>query len=224
MENEKSRSLVYSIYLYLIKSLGPQGWWPAKTPLEMVIGAILTQNTAWTNVEKAIRNLKRKRWINAAVLHKRSHSELAQTIRPSGYFNIKSVRLKNFVQILMDQFKGRIERMFALSLPELRDLLLSIWGIGAETADSIILYGARKKIFVVDAYTRRIFSRHGFFPEEHSYEEVQNFFHQSLPKKLKIFNEYHALIVNIGKNFCRKVPLCHLCPLNQPKFYVDSLH
>ncbi|MFH1848139.1 MAG: endonuclease III domain-containing protein [Candidatus Omnitrophota bacterium] len=208
-----ARTLI-KIYKKLYGAFGPQRWWPGDTAFEVMIGAVLTQNTAWSNVEKAIRNLRSAGLLNqkkfAAVPVKR----LALLIRPSGYYNMKAMRLKNAMTYIDRNFGGSLKKLFALETAELRKTLLGINGIGQETADSIILYAAEKPVFVVDAYTKRIFSRHRIIPGDASYEAVQKLFMSNLPKKTRLYNEYHALIVKLGKDFCKKSkPNCKACPL-----------
>ncbi len=203
------------IYHILLQRLGPQHWWPGETPFEVLVGAILTQNTAWVNVARAIQNLKNAGNLEPESLHKLNLSELSRLIRPSGYYNIKAKRLKEFMDHLFLNHKGKLEKMFDQELHVLREELLGIKGIGPETADSIILYAANKPIFVVDAYTKRIFSRHGFFPEGWRYNEIQSLFMGSLPKDVDVYNEYHALIVRLAKVHCKKRPICHQCPLEK---------
>lgn len=204
------------IYQRLYKRFGPQHWWPGDTPFEMVIGAILTQNTNWSNVEKAINNLKQAKALTPVKLHKIRLPQLAELIRPAGYYNIKSKHLKEFINWLMGNYDGDLNRLFLLPVSSLRETLLSVRGIGPETADSIVLYAANQPSFVVDAYTYRIFSRHKYMPEEETgYDELKAFFEDSLEPDAKLFNEYHALLVKVGKEFCKKSkPLCAECPLN----------
>lgn len=203
------------IYQKLYSHFGPQHWWPAKTPFEVMLGAILTQNTSWLNVEKAIDNLKQHRLLELNKLYQVSEKRLAPLIRPVGYYNIKAKRLKHFLGFLFKCYKGELKKMSRGSLPELRRQLLSVNGIGPETADSILLYALNKPIFVIDAYTKRILSRHHFIKEDASYEEVQDLFMQELKSDVKLFNEYHALLVRVGKEFCLKnKPKCKECPLN----------
>lgn len=202
------------IYHKLYQTFGPQHWWPGKTPLEIAIGAILTQNTNWGNVEKAIDNLKKQNALSARVIHKMPVRLLSELIRPTGYFNIKAKRLKSFIDFLMNDYHGSMKKMKNEDLYLLREKLLSINGIGPETADSIILYALKKPVFVIDAYTKRVISRHGIMNHEKSYDEFQELFYSALEKDVKLFNEYHALFVRIGKTFCKKKkPLCELCPL-----------
>lgn len=202
-----------NIYKRLYSYFGPQYWWPANSAFEVVIGAILTQNTAWTNVEKAIICLKRKGLINPRRLYRTDIKTLGRLIRPCGYYNVKAGRIKNFLEVLFADFKGKLSSMFSLRCKCLREELLKIKGIGPETADSILLYAAKKPVFVVDAYTRRFLFRHKLIKKEANYRQIQSLFEESLPRSSKVFNEYHALIVRLGKQFCRKKPLCHICPL-----------
>jgi len=202
------------IYKKLFTAFGPQHWWPGDTPFEVIVGAILTQNTAWTNVEKAIHNLKKARLLTPRKMHDLSQAELAKYIRPAGYFNIKAKRLKHFLNYLFDNYGGSLNRMFKKRTDALRRELLSVNGIGPETADSILLYAGNHPVFVVDAYTKRIFSRHQIIKADAEYHDVQEIFMKNLPHNIKMFNEYHALIVRIGKDFCRnRKPLCSRCPL-----------
>jgi endonuclease-3 related protein len=208
-----SRDLI-EIYNALYAHYGPQNWWPGDTALEMMVGAVLTQNTNWQNVEKAIANLKRAGALSAAAIHIMPESRLAELIRPSGYFNIKAKRLKAFIGYFMDRYGGSVARMKKAKCDTLREEFLSVKGIGPETADSILLYALGCPTFVVDAYTKRIFSRHGFFPETADYHEVRKFFMDRLPVDVKLYNEYHALIVRLGKDRCmKKAGKCGLCLL-----------
>jgi endonuclease-3 related protein len=215
------REVLLDIYRKLLKRFGPQHWWPGDTSFEMIIGAILTQNTAWSNVEKAINNLKAANALTPAKLHQIDIRSLAELIRSAGYYNVKTKRLKGFIDWLFDNYDGDIARLGALPLSQLREALLSVKGIGPETADSIILYALGKPSFVVDAYTHRVFSRHLFIPEEDvTYDEVKAFFEDTLEKDVALFNEYHALIVRLGKEFCKKTnPRCTDCPLNGTNDY-----
>lgn len=197
----------------MFDALGPQQWWPGETPFEVVIGAILTQNTNWSNVEKAIRNLKTAGKLSPEEIHKLSVTELARLIRPSGFFNVKAKRVKTFINWLFTHYDGKLSGLFNKDMQILREELLAIKGIGPETADSVVLYAANLPTFVVDAYTHRIFSRHGLIPEESTYDEIKSFFEENLPKDVNLFNEYHALLVNIGKKFCKPKKICERCPL-----------
>jgi endonuclease-3 related protein len=203
-----------NIYRRLYKAYGSRHWWPGETNFEVMVGAILIQNTSWKNVEKAIQKLKGEGLLNPKGIHRLKKRALAPLIRSSGYYRIKADRLKAFVDFLFEEFDGDLIRMRRKSLGELRGKLLDIRGVGPETADSILLYGLRKPIFVVDAYTKRILSRHGIIPESASYGEVQNLFLDHLLPDEKLFNEYHALFVHLGKTVCKKIPRCEVCPLN----------
>jgi endonuclease-3 related protein len=205
------------IYRRLYEAYGPLHWWPGETPFEVMVGAILTQNTSWRNVEKAIQRLKEKGVLNSKRIYQLKKSELASLIKSSGYFRIKADRLKAFVNFLFEDYHGDIERMRKEDLGTLRQKLLKVNGIGPETADSILLYGLKKPIFVVDAYTKRVLLRHGIISERASYEEIQRFFMDHLLHGEKLFNEYHALIVHLGKRVCKKTPRCDICPIKGMK-------
>ena len=212
--NSGLSNTIKKTYRKLFTAFGPQHWWPGDTPFEVIVGAILTQNTAWTNVEKAIHNLKKARLLTPRKMHDLSQAELAKYIRPAGYFNIKAKRLKHFLNYLFDNYGGSLNRMFKKRTDALRRELLSVNGIGPETADSILLYAGNHPVFVVDAYTKRIFSRHQIIKADAEYHDVQEIFMKNLPHNIKMFNEYHALIVRIGKDFCRnRKHLCSRCPL-----------
>lgn len=192
---------------------GSLNWWPADTPFEVCIGAILTQNTNWLNVEKAIANLKSEGLLSAEAIHETGHERLAELIRPSGFFNIKSARLKGFTSWLFDRF-GSLDAMFEGDWQALRPELLAVPGIGPETCDSILLYAGNKPSFVVDAYARRLFSRLGLVSEADDYHRVRSLFMELLPPDVQLFNDYHALIVEHCKRHCRKRPACDGCPLS----------
>jgi endonuclease-3 related protein len=211
-----------SIYNRLFQHYGPQHWWPGETRLEIIVGAILTQNTNWNNVEKAIVNLRTNRLLTVEALHRISPDSLAQLIRPAGYFNIKANRLKNFIQWVFEKHHGQIDDLHEISSSVLREQLLSICGIGPETADSICLYAFEKPFFVVDAYTARIFGRHGMIEPGSGYEQIQEMFHASLPKDTSLFNEYHALLVHVGKKHCKRKAVCESCPLEDMPHCVES--
>jgi endonuclease III related protein len=200
------------IFEALLRHYGPLHWWPADTPFEVCVGAILTQNTNWTNVEKAIANLRREGLLSAEALWDLDRERLAELIKPSGFFNVKSDRLKDFVGWLLERH-GSLDAMFNGEWPDLREELLAVRGIGRETCDSILLYAGEKPSFVVDAYTKRLFSRLGLIRETDSYEEVRSMFMELLPPDRALYNEYHALIVEHCKRHCRKKPLCEGCPL-----------
>jgi endonuclease-3 related protein len=205
---------LFETYRKLYQAFGPQHWWPGDTPFEIAVGAILTQNTNWGNVEKAIRNLKKNNALSAKVIHEMPAGKLAELIRPAGYFNVKAKRLKSFIGFLMIEYQGSMKKMQRGDINTLREKLLGINGIGPETADSILLYALEKPVFVIDAYTKRVLSRHAVMDYDKSYNEFQALFHSSLKKDLKLWNEYHALFVAVGKTFCkRQKPLCDECPL-----------
>lgn len=214
MKNRVLSNILKKNYKKLFSAFGPQHWWPGDTQFEVIVGAILTQNTAWTNVEKAIHNLKTAGALQPSKMHGLSEKKLAKLIRPAGYFNIKARRLKHFLNYLFDNYGGRLDQMFRKRTDSLRRGLLSVNGIGPETADSILLYAGSHPVFVVDTYTKRILSRHMIIEKDADYDETQRLFMQNLPHDVNMFNEYHALFVNIGKNFCRnRKPTCSRCPL-----------
>jgi endonuclease-3 related protein len=211
----KTAEALTGIYNRLFDRYGPQHWWPGDTPFEIIIGAILTQSTAWTNVEKAIANLKADDLLDAVSLDEIETEKLAALIRPSGYYNAKAVKLKAFVERLNQAYDGNLDRLFTLDTSDLRKELLSIHGIGPETADSILLYAAHRPVFVIDAYTKRIIGRLGLAPASDSYEAFQQLFMDRLPHDEEMFNEYHALFVRHGKEVCRKTPRCEDCWLRE---------
>jgi len=216
----ENKKLLMKIYKRLYKVYGPQEWWPGDTPLEMIIGAILTQNTAWTNVEKAIKNLKKLRLLSSPSDLKRIKTgRLAALIRPAGYYNIKAKRLKSFINFLSSKYSLSLKKLSRENTGRLRQELLTVNGIGPETCDSILLYAFNRPIFVVDAYTQRILTRHRVLKENEGYDAVQKMFMEALPKNSGLFNEYHALIVRTGKEFCKKAPKCDSCPLKGKDFY-----
>jgi endonuclease-3 related protein len=195
-------------------ALGPMRWWPAQTPFEVIVGAILTQSTAWGNVERAIANLRSARVLTPSAMLRVRTPRLAALVRPSGYFRQKAKKLKAFVRFLQTGYGGSLKRMFRSPIMELREKLMSVHGIGPETADSILLYAGNHPVFVVDAYTHRIFGRHGITDGKPDYEKVRALIEASIPQSADLFNEFHALIVNTGKNWCRKsAPRCEECPL-----------
>ncbi len=205
------------IYHALLDRYGPRYWWPADSPFEVCVGAILTQNTNWVNVEKAIANLKREGVLSPQALRDIPVEKLAGVIRPAGFFNVKSVRLKGFVDWFFANFDGSLERMCEAEWPRLRIELLKVKGIGPETADSILLYACGKPTFVVDAYTKRLLTSLGLITGKEGYEELRTLFMENLPAAVGLFNEYHALIVEHAKAHCRKKPVCtgcalHFCP------------
>jgi len=193
---------------------GPQYWWPAQEPFEIIVGAILTQSAAWGNVEKAIANLKVAKALSSEALRRLTLPEVAMLIHPCGYYNAKALKLKSFAHWLGEHYDDNLSKLFANNTDHLRQQLLSIHGIGQETADSIILYAANKPIFVIDTYTRRIINRIGLAPVGNSYTAYQTLFMDNLPIDARLFNEYHALLVCLAKNVCRNRPLCQQCCLN----------
>jgi endonuclease-3 related protein len=203
-----------SYYEALIAAHGPQHWWPGRTPFEIIVGAILVQNTSWTNVAAAIENLRRAKLLTPRAIENVSTHRLARLIRSSGYFRQKTKKLKNFVRFLRREYHGSLAKMFRAPTPALREQLLAVYGIGPETADSILLYAAKHPVFVVDAYTRRLLERHGLANARLDYEDVRELFERSLSPDVALYNEFHALIVHTGKHFCRpREPRCGECPL-----------
>ena len=210
--------MIKLIYQKLFNAFGPQHWWPGETPFEIIVGAILTQNTNWGNVEKAVANLKRENLLTPVALKNVPSNKLARLIKPSGYFNIKTKRLKNFIHFLFSEYRGDLQRMSREPLEILRRKLLAVNGIGPETADSILLYAFEKSIFVVDAYTKRMLSRHALVEPDADYATIQKVFMEDLEMDAKLFNEYHALIVKTGKDFCKTSAQCESCPLKETHY------
>ena len=195
---------------------GQQRWWPGRSRFEVIVGAILTQNTSWSNVEPAIRNLRSQRLLSPAAIKEIPLGRLETLIRPSGYFRQKARKLKAFTEFLFAEYRGSLTKMFRTPTAQLRTQLLSVYGIGPETADSILLYAGQHAVFVVDAYTRRLLERHSLAKPGHSYEELRSFFERSLPQEPALYNEFHALIVRTGKEHCRtREPRCGECPLRE---------
>lgn len=233
---------IKQIYNTLLKAYGKQGWWPIvndktslceyhnnaprneEEALEICFGSILTQNTNWKNVEKAIIQLNKNNLININKIIKINNKKLAEIIKSSGYHNQKAIKLKNFCLFLKNNYHGNIKKLFSNNIQKLRNELLSVNGIGPETADSIILYAAKKPIFVIDAYTKRIYSRIFNIKKELKYDELQQIFMKELNKDEKLFNEYHALLVELGKNICKKKPLCGQCPINRMCNYHNMIY
>lgn len=206
------------VYKKLYSRFGTQHWWPAHSRFEVMVGAILTQNTNWLNVEKAIGNLKKKNLLEARRLYRLPRKKLALLIKSAGYYNIKAKRLKEFLKFLNKFYKCNPKGMCLAQTPVLRRQLLNVNGIGPETADSILLYALGKPVFVVDAYTKRIFARHNFISEDTGYDAVQDLFMNNLKNDAGFFNEFHALLVRLGKEFCLKnKPKCNICPLTDVK-------
>ena len=203
------------IYQLLFDRFGPQHWWPGQTQFEIITGAILTQNTNWANVEKAISNLKSADCLTPERLYHLDISQLAELIRPAGYYNIKTKRLKNFINWLFDNYDGKLANLETVDTNQLRAELLAINGIGYETADSILLYAFERPVFVVDAYTARIAFRHQLIEPDANYEQLRELFQSNLPEDIQLFNEYHALLVKVGKEFCKPKAKCPDCPLEK---------
>jgi endonuclease III related protein len=214
MDDRRLKPLLTDIYQRLYKAYGPQHWWPAEEPFEVIVGAILTQSAAWTNVEKAISNLKKARTLSPRSLREIPEKQLAYLIYPSGYYNAKARKLKAFTEWLGQEFDDNLVKLFQPGIKQLREQLLGIYGIGEETADSILLYAGNKPVFVIDAYTRRIIDRLGLTTKLTGYRDYQKLFMDYLPPDVAVFNEYHALLVKMGKEACRKKPLCFNCCLN----------
>lgn len=208
------RKRLDTVYRRLFACFGSQHWWPARTPLEVAVGAVLTQNTSWRNVERAIGNLRRAKALSFRGLRNLPQDRLAALIRPAGYYNIKAARLASLMEFFAGEYGGELRRARSTATGELRAGLLAVNGIGPETADSILLYAFNRPVFVVDAYTRRFALRHGLINGGEDYTAVQKLFMHNLKCDVKLFNEYHALIVRLNKDFCRKNdPLCGNCPL-----------
>ncbi len=202
-------SVLTGIYDKLYDAFGAQHWWPGQTPFEIALGAILTQNTNWENVRKAINNLREADCLTSRRVYETPPGQLAELLRPSGFFNVKTRRVMAFVRFLEDAYGGDIENMRPVDTPTLRQQLLDIHGIGPETADSILLYALDRPVFVIDAYTKRVLSRHGVLDFKCTYDEFQRLFYDSLPANVALYNEYHALLVRTGKLYCKPKPLCY---------------
>lgn len=210
------KPILKHIFDALFTYYGPQHWWPGDSPFEIVVGAILTQNTNWRNVEIAIARLKKQRCLSPEEISHISLAKLGRLIQSAGFYNIKAKRLKEFVLFLMDNYDGEILKMKQRRVNVLRRELLTVRGIGPETCDSILLYALEKPEFVVDAYTRRILLRHGLIAKNATYEEVKRLFEANLKREVKLYNEYHALLVRLGKDRCKaKNPMCDGCPLEK---------
>lgn len=203
-------------YNSLFTALGPQHWWPGKSPFEIIVGALLVQNTSWKNAEIAISNLRDARLLSPSAIRQVNLRRLQRLIRSSGYFRQKARKLKAFCTFLQAEYGGSLKRMFATPTIALREKLLGIWGIGPETADSILLYAGGHEVFVVDAYTKRLLQRHGWIDDKAKYDDVRWIFERRFPGNVELFNEFHALIVNVGKTWCRpQQPNCDECPLGR---------
>jgi endonuclease-3 related protein len=207
--------ILESIYTALSNHFGSQEWWPADSPFEVMVGAVLTQNTNWTNVTRAISTLKRENILDPSLLYSLPLDILAEKIKPSGYYNLKAKRLRNLLAVIVESGEN-LDTFLSQDMNTLREQLLEVKGIGPETADSILLYAAHKPVFVVDTYTYRFLLRHGLIGEDSGYHEIQDLFMDNLPPDNRLFNEYHALIVSLGKEFCKKRnPRCSECPLKE---------
>ncbi|MHB1034252.1 MAG: endonuclease III domain-containing protein [Pirellulales bacterium] len=206
-------SVLTQVYRRLFRAYGPQHWWPGQTPFEVVVGAVLTQNTAWKNVERAIGNLREAGVMEPHALYRLPLEELADLIRPAGYFRRKAARLRNLLALLVDRYDGSLDAMFASNPAALREELLAVNGTGPETADSILLYAGNVPTFVVDTYTRRVLARHGWIDFDADYSSIKEYFESGLEPDAAMFNEFHALLVRVGHLHCRKQPKCEGCPL-----------
>jgi endonuclease-3 related protein len=213
MTKDEKRQRLLKIFDILLSSFGRRNWWPGDTPLEVMVGAILTQNTSWKNVERAITNLKDQGLLEVDALYRIDEKALAEIIKPAGYYNIKSNRLKNFIKVIHDKYGSTIDNLSKYDTKSLKDILLDIKGIGEETADSILLYALNRPIFVVDAYTKRFLKNHDLYNGNGNYADIQRFFIDHLPEDTALYNEYHALLVYLGQHFCKKIPKCKGCPL-----------
>ncbi len=201
------------VYERLHSVFGSQHWWPARSPFEVIVGAVLVQNTAWRNVRRAIDNLHDAGLLSPPALAQLPRTELEELIRPAGFFRIKARRLHNLLDFLVEHYGGSLDAMLRTSLPRLREELLAVHGIGPETADSILLYAGNLPTFVVDTYTHRVLARHGWIEPEADYYAIKEHFESRLPADAALFNEYHALLVRVGHEYCRKTPRCESCPL-----------
>lgn len=201
------------VYRRLLNHFGPQDWWPGESAFEVIVGAVLTQNTSWRNVERAIENLREAKVLALPAMYELSVEDLSELIRPAGYFRLKAKRLRNLLEFIVAEHDASLDAMFATELESLRTQLLAVNGIGPETADSILLYAGEKTTFVVDAYTHRVLKRHGWIDHKADYHAVKQLFEEHLRHDAALFNEYHALLVRVGNGYCRKQPKCDECPL-----------
>lgn len=213
--SQRTVSFLADAYTKLFAHFGPQHWWPGDTPFEVAVGAILTQNTNWSNVERAIANIKNARALSCRKLLSLSPGDLASLVRPAGYFNVKARRLRNFLEFLDTHYSGSMRRLARDDRPDKRDALLAINGVGPETADSILLYALGHATFVIDAYTRRILSRHNIVDDNASYDQIKFVFESVMEPSTQLFNEYHALLVACGKHYCKPKRRCEGCPIAQ---------
>lgn len=213
-EGAGRRETLLRYYATLLQHFGPRGWWPARTRLEVILGAVLTQNTTWGNAALALNRLRKAGRLNLSNLRKTTQAELEFLIRPAGFFRQKALTIKGLLNWLELAYHGSLSKLFRRAPVELRRELLELRGLGPETVDAILLYAGGHAFFVADAYTRRILARHGLVPSDADYSSVQDFLHQTLPADRGLFNEYHALLVEVGKRYCkRQVPHCEACPL-----------
>jgi endonuclease-3 related protein len=212
----KHHTLFLNMYSAMLDALGPSGWWPAATPFEMAVGAILTQNTNWQGAARAMANIRNAGKLDALSLFALPDLELAELLRPAGHFRLKAGRLKNLLALIVGELGGDLTALAEVGLEAARERLLAVKGVGPETADSILLYGLGLPSFVVDAYTARICSRHGLVPEQTSYDELRELFMDALPAEVGLYNEFHALLVRVGNAYCRpRAPKCDDCPLGR---------
>jgi endonuclease-3 related protein len=214
--NPSMSKVLLEVYDRLLAAFGPQSWWPGETPFEVMIGAVLTQNTNWKNVEKAIATLREADLLEPKALYAVPVEELEELVRPAGYYRVKARRLRSLLEFVARRYDGSLEKMFQTDLQTLREELLAVNGIGPETADSILLYAGGLPVFVVDAYTYRIFARHGWIGFDADYQEIQDYIQSCVPEDVQMYNEYHALLVHTGKHYCLKNrPKCGECPLRE---------
>jgi endonuclease III related protein len=208
--------ILQEVYDRLFAAFGPQHWWPGRTPFEVMVGAVLVQNTSWENVKRAIENLRQADLLEAHALYAVPQAELEELIRPAGYFRVKAKRLRSLLRFFIERYDGSIEAMSCTPLGTLREELLAVHGVGQETADSILLYAGHLPSFVVDAYTYRVLGRHGWIAFDADYSEIQEYFQSHLAESVELYNEFHALFVRLGKDYCRKTgPKCATCPLRE---------
>ena len=199
----------------LVETLGAQHWWPGDSPFEVMVGAVLVQNTSWKNVELALENLRDAGLLDPHALHRLPHAELEQLLQPAGYYRVKAKRLRNLLEMVVTRYDGSLDAMCEVETSQLREELLEINGVGPETADSILLYALHKPVLVVDAYTHRIWARHGWVDYDVDYHQLQDAVAAGLPNETPLFNELHALIVNVGHHWCKRTPKCEQCPLRE---------
>lgn len=219
---QRRREIVRAIYEALFEEAGPRGWWPGQGRDEIIIGAVLTQNTAWKNVERALGELKRAGLCSLARLATMEPEQIAPLIRASGYFNLKARRLKSVADFFAPDGRERFDELEAMETEELRGALLDVWGIGPETVDCILLYALDRISFVIDAYTLRVTERHGLTPPGTKYEEARRFFSERVEPNLALYNEYHALLVWVGHHYCKPRPLCEQCPLSRREYFATA--